>query len=119
MFLAQQAAQAPGGPQPSPWDHKPGVVLRKPALPEATVAGGGGPAGFVGARDGDLYRRLSALGVSFAETTDTAAARLLVVDADTLNDRLLPGRPGGRGENASSGGTVLVMFGSGPKPTRP
>ncbi len=115
MFLAQQAAQAPGGPQPSPWDHKPAPPPQKLAGPEATVETGGVPAGFVGARDGELYRRLSALGVSFAETTNPAAPRLLVVDAGTLDDRLLPGAQAAAAQTRSSGGTVLVMFGNGRK----
>ena len=115
MFLAQQACGAPGGPQRSPWDHKPAIVLRKPAAQSATVETGGERAGFVGARDGELYRRLTALGVPFTQTTDTAAARLLVIDAGTLNDRLLAGARAATAQTLSSGGTVLVMFGSGRK----
>ena len=88
MFLAQKAAQAPDGPQPSPWDHKPRLSNPAPAAASAP-ASAVGYAAFAGARDGELYRRLAALGLTIDEMARATPPRLLIVDAETLDDQKL------------------------------
>ena len=94
LFLAQQAAQDPRGPQPCAWDH----ALRAPERPKApeptveSVAYAGGPA---------LRARLGAWGVRIAESSE----RFLVLDGGAL-----PADARARSEAVlAKGGTVLAM----------
>jgi beta-galactosidase len=105
MFEAQHAALAPGGPQPCAWDRKP--ALKQPARAGAAVRIE--QVAFAGARDGELFKRLTALGLPVADA-DNQAAKLLVVDAETLGDAMLPQAKQAANATLADGGTVLVMF---------
>jgi len=94
MFLAQQAAQDPRGPQPCVWDRpRPAPARPQAAAPTwAAVAYAGGPA---------LQARLAAWGVATAET----AERVLVLDGAAL-----PADAKARTDAVlAKGGTVLVL----------
>ena len=94
MFLAQQAAQDPRGPQPCAWDHfaPKGERPKAPVPTVERVAYAGGPA---------LKARLGAWGVRL----DDAADSFLVLDGGAL-----PADARSRAESVlSKGGTVLVM----------
>lgn len=77
MFDAMKAALAPGGPAPSPWDHRPAPVVR-PAPPTPTVTG----VAFAGPRNGELSQFLRRCGAPLVD--QVADAGLLIVDGATL-----------------------------------
>jgi beta-galactosidase len=106
MFLAQQAAQAPGGPQPCAWDHRPSFSNPVPAAAPASAVG---YAAFAGARDGDLARRLVAVGLAINQVGQATPPRLLVVDAETLDEPGLATAQEFLRTNEASGGATLVM----------
>lgn len=105
MFEALKAALAPGGPAPSPWDHKPEVRPRpRPAVPtiERVL--------FAGDRAGSLYRALSSYGVPIDDNKKTDAAKMMIIDGERLS-------PEAAGEVKKTmdavlgrGGVVLVML---------
>ncbi|MFI5457067.1 MAG: glycoside hydrolase family 2 protein [Isosphaerales bacterium] len=106
MFEAQKAAQAPEGPQPCPWDHKP----EKPKPGELAAPPAVDRVAFAGAREGELHRRLVALGLPLAAAARVESPRLLVVDAETLTDPMLAGTRHAAEITQANRGTVLVMF---------
>lgn len=83
LFDAIKAAYAPGGPAPSPWDHrtvpvKPAVPPAPARIPQVTVLAGPGSL---------LPVQLNALGATMAETASLANANLIIVDgADSPHD---------------------------------
>lgn len=101
MFRAQQAALAPDGPQPCPWDHKPKPIVPAPAAPLPTID----KVGFVGDRDSPLGRRLLTLGVPLGDHTQGFA----IVDADALNATSLPQAKRLLADLQANGGTALWM----------
>ncbi len=105
MFEAQRAALAPGGPQPCAWEHQ--AAVSKPAVPEvpATID----RVAFAGAREGELFARLTALGVPFGDAS-SQPAKLLLVDAATLTDARLPQAKQAAAATLAEHGTVWVMF---------
>ena len=105
MFDAQKAAQNPAGPQPCPWDKKP---ERAPGV-KPNLAPTIERVAFVGARDGELFQRLTALGVPFVPA-QPQPAKLLIVDADTLTSSLSPSPSEAGQTTLTNQGTVLVMF---------
>jgi len=106
MFEAQKAALEPGGPRPCPWDRKPEIKkLAAPAVP-ATIR----RVAFVGPRDGELLKRLAALGLPLAPAEDVKPPRLLIVDAEALTNALLPAARQAADSTLANKGTVLVMF---------
>lgn len=106
MFAAQKAAQAPNGPQPCPWDRKPGTKKSPAAIVPATIE----QVGFAGSRDGELFKRLTDLGLPWVSTAETTSPKLLIVDAETLSDVLFPNVKKTADTTLAHGGTVLVMF---------
>ena len=105
MFDAQKAAQAPGAPQPCAWDHKP--AAKKPAVP--TVPATIGRVAFIGARNGELFTRLTALGLPLADA-EVKSPQFLIVEAATLSDTLLPTAKQAADATLANHGSVLVMF---------
>ena len=82
MYPAMKAAIDPRGPQPSPWDKIPEITKRTQPAPTNTVD----KVAFVGDKDGTLFQSFYALGVPLAAPSLAPDARLLVVDAETVND---------------------------------
>ena len=105
MFEAQKAAQAPGAPQPSPWDHRPGP----PPAPAPPAAATFDRVAFAGAPDGALFRRLTTLGLPLTGP-DAKTAPLLIVDGATLSDAALATTKQIAAATLARQGTVLVMF---------
>ena len=103
MFDAQKAAQAPGGPQPCAWDHKTEIKQPAAASVPATIE----RVAFAGARDGELFKRLTALGLPMVDV-DVKSAKLLVADASTLSDGPLAKKAADA--TLADQGTVLVMI---------
>lgn len=77
MFDAMKAALAPGGPAPSPWDHRPAPVSHPAPSPPKVMA-----VTFAGSHGGDLYSFLQRCGTPLAN--ETSDAGLLVIDGGTL-----------------------------------
>ncbi|MFN2169263.1 MAG: family 43 glycosylhydrolase, partial [Anaerolineae bacterium] len=75
MFEAQQAAQAPDGPLPCPWDRR--ATPGRPAASGPPPAAGT-PAAFVGDPDGPAARELQSLGVDLDPPDDRPVTRLIV-----------------------------------------
>lgn len=105
MFEAQKAAQAPGAPQPCAWDNKP--EIKKPVT--ATVPVTIERVTFFGARDGELFQRLTTLGLPLAGA-EAKPSKLLLVEAATLSATLLPTAQQAADATLANQGTVLVMF---------
>lgn len=106
MFEAQKAAQATGAPLPCPWDHKPDIVKPASATAAATVIE---QVAFAGARDGELFKRLTALGVPLADA-GAKSPGLLIVDAQSLTAPLLSDAQQTAASVLAGKGIVLVMF---------
>ncbi len=112
LFDAMKAALAPGGPSPSPWDHMPAPVIRPaPSAPTLTTVA------FCGAHDGALCGFLQRCGVPLdvplqAGSAPTAA-KLLLIDADSLTAADIV--PVKRQIEAvlGQGGTALIALGGG------
>jgi len=109
MFKAQKAAQAVGGPQPCPWDRKP--EIQKPAVP--AVAADIKRVAFAGTPAGELHKRLSSLGLPLAEASKVKGPKLLIVDAETLTEAMLPTVKKAADAVLANRGTVLVMYRNG------
>ncbi len=105
MFIAEQAAQAPDGPEPCVWDHRPEIKQTAVVRPPATIE----RVAYIGARDGELSRRLVALGLPLAEGP-IQTAQLLVVDAETLTADLFSAAKAAADATLANEGTVLVIF---------
>ena len=109
MFDAEKAALAGDGPRPCAWDHRqPDARVKPPARPPSleNVAFIGDPAGALG-------RRLSWLGVLLTPSGQAATGpRLVIVDAQRLSESQQAEARRAIDE-LRSGGTLLVMAGSG------
>ena len=103
MFEAQKAAQVPGAPQSCIWDHKP--EMKKPVA--ATVPATIERVAFLGARDGELFKRLTTLGLPLADAK-ASPSKLLIIEAATLSDASLARQA--VDATLANQGTVLVMF---------
>ncbi len=109
LFEAQKAAQAPGQPQPCPWDRPPAIDRSTPAptLANSAVIE---HAVFAGDPDGELSRCLAALGVPLRGLTNVANPAFVVVDASTLNDSAAAAAARAAAAALSNEGIVLVMI---------
>ena len=103
MWDAVKAAYAPGGPAPSPWDHRP-AQRPLPLSPAATI----GQVAFIGDRKGALNFLLETLGVPVTASDDGQTPRLLVVDGATLTVGEVPDARQRLQAVRRQGGTVLV-----------
>lgn len=101
-----RAARAPGGPAPSPWDHRPAPTTR-PVLPAPTI----GKVAFLGARDGPLHRQLLRWGTPLTDGPD-ADAGMLVIDGGSLSPDDAPQARQRIAGALDRGGIVLVMLGA-------
>jgi beta-galactosidase len=80
LFEAQQAAQAPNGPLPSPWDRPPEREQpAPPSTPPPIIA----DVAFAGDKNSALHQRLQAWGVPLRDAI-AGPGRLLIVDGATL-----------------------------------
>lgn len=103
MFDAQKAAQAPGAPQPCAWSRKPEIRQPLTATVPATIES----VGFLGARDGDLFKRLTTLGLPM-EHGEAKRQKILIVEAATLSDAPVVAQT--ITATLANKGTVLLMF---------
>ena len=103
MFEAQKAAQVPGAPQPCAWSRKPEIKPSVTATVPATIES----VGFLGACDGELFKRLTTLGLPM-DHGEAKTSKLLIVEAATLSQASLAQRT--IDATLASKGTVLVMF---------
>ncbi len=103
FWLAVKAACAPGGPLPSPWSKAmPEKLLPQPLSPKIhSVA-------FSGSSSGWLYKEILALHVP-VHRSERHGAKLLIVDAATLNHVDLPILAAKVRHLTRHGGKVLVL----------
>jgi beta-galactosidase len=106
MFEAQKAAQAPDNPQPCAWDHK--IQTPKPSV--SAVPATIDQVAFVGARDGELFQRLTALGLPLVPSDSLASPKLALVDAVTLTEEMFPAAKKTADATIAAKGTVMVML---------
>ena len=105
MFEAMKAALDPRGPQPCPWDHLPDVTKRtQPAPTNATDK-----VAFIGDRNGVLFQNLTALGVPLAAPEQAAAAKVLVIDGESVTDADAPTARQLADAVTAQGGLVWIM----------
>jgi beta-galactosidase len=105
MFDAMKAALAPGGPQPSPWDHKTTSPPRSAAPAPAAITS----VGFLGDQAGSLFSKLAALGTPLVDKSD-AAIGMLVIDGETLTPAQAEAAKPGLESLLAQGGLALVCF---------
>jgi Glycosyl hydrolases family 2, sugar binding domain/Glycosyl hydrolases family 2/Glycosyl hydrolases family 2, TIM barrel domain len=100
VFDAVKAAYAPGGPAPSPWDHRVQSAPR-PVPPAATIK----KISFIGDAQGDLKKPLESSGV----VADAAAkSNLLVIDGATLTEARISEARSRMQEILKQHGTVFI-----------
>ena len=100
VFDAIKAAYSPGGPVPSPWDHRVESVKRPPP-PKATI----NKVAFIGDTQGYLKKALETSGIP-AEASATSG--LLVVDGATLSETRLADAQVRVDETLKRHGTVFI-----------
>jgi beta-galactosidase len=106
MFEAQKAALSKDGPQPCPWDRR--AENKTPAAPATPAAID--RVAFVGAADGELHNRLSALGLPLVTAGEGNTPALVILDGSTFPDELPPAAKQASVAALARQGTVLVMF---------
>lgn len=104
LFDALKSALAPGGPAPSPWDHRPAPITR-PAPPPPTVTS----VAFSGPRDGDLAQLLRRCGTPLTE--GGMAVGLLIIDGEALTPSDTTTTRAQLEAVLGRGGTVLLSLG--------
>lgn len=104
LFDALKSALAPGGPAPSPWDHRPAPITR-PAPPPPTVTS----VAFSGPRDGGLAQLLRRCGTPLTE--GGTAVGLLIIDGEALTPSDTTTTRAQLEAVLGRGGTVLLSLG--------
>lgn len=105
MFDAMKAALAPGGPKPSPWDHRPKTHAAKPATATPTIR----EVTLAGPSDSTLRARLRAWGVPVVSGDATGPDKLLIIDAQGMDDAAAQALQPRIARTLSSGASVWVM----------
>ncbi len=100
VFEAVKAAYAPGGPVPSPWDHRV-ESKRRPSPPTSTIK----KIAFAGELQGDLKKVFESAGIAADASTKSD---LLVVDGATLTDKRLDDARLKVDETLKRHGTVFI-----------
>ena len=67
-------------------------------------------AAFVGARDGELFQRLTSLGVPLVPYDSLTSPKLTIIDAETLTDAMLPAAKKITDTTIAAKGTVFVLL---------
>lgn len=106
MFEAQKAALAKGGPLPCPWDRRPEIAKATGVSVPATID----QVAFVGAEEGELFRRLKAVGVPVVHTSKAKTLKLVIVDGATFSPAMAPAAKQVTEVVQAQGGALLVMF---------
>ena len=105
MFDAMKAALDKNGPQPSPWDHKTKSSPRSHTAVQPSIT----TVAFLGDRAGQLFSKLAAFGVPFADNSD-ATTKMLIIDGETLTSAQADTAKPGLELLLARGGQALVCF---------
>lgn len=84
MFEAQKAALAKGGPKPCPWDHRVKTQKREAPAVAASIKS----IGFIGSPNSELPEKMTTLGLPMADTVRGASTELVIVDGQTVTDKM-------------------------------
>jgi beta-galactosidase len=106
MYAAMKAAIDPRGPQPCPWDKIPEIIPRTQPAPTPVID----KVAFVGDKAGSLFQSLYTLGVPLAAPSLAPAARLLVIDGETVSDAGVVTAKQAADGVLSRGGLVWIMI---------
>ncbi|MGI8969522.1 MAG: hypothetical protein ACR2HB_02235, partial [Dehalococcoidia bacterium] len=108
LFQAARAALAQPQPRPIPWTHPAPSGTRPPAPPPSIAR-----AAFIGDAQGELGRRLTALGVPLHAGLLTATGGFSIVDADALTEADSAPAKTALERLRDHGGVMLWMLGAG------